>query len=851
MKKKMSGKGRAEHKKVAREEMGTVEKFPEQKKPVPVVSEEAATTVESLIPKLPMKELIMLILLFAVVEFMMIVTVGRVSICAMLLCLAFTIRKSSFQRLAEHISLPVLGFLGMLVMYGAAAIYSPFGETAVLEMFRGFAAFSVATFVLLRCEKRHVLGLLWGFVAVVSGLSFLALEGASTSVIYDVVAQFGGLLGANMSGFPLVSDGRIQGVFNNANVQASLAALALFVGLYQVQTEEKRRNRVIAAVLLGLNALVFFLTLSRGGILSFGLALIAYLVLTQKGERLRLFFLMFICAGVTMAFSLLCFATMGKGSSWLPLLCGLVCGLVIFLLDGVISAKAAAFFGSHKKILWVSGGTLAALGVAVAVAAVSLTGPATLGEDGRLWRAVPLEGGTYTYEADMDQGVAITINVIPKRLLLMGSNAEELVFDSRVDDALVIPDDAGKVILSFYGEKGTEIRSFKFSDGTTVKLDYKLLPENIASRLQDNLLKSASLLLRMQYIKDALKLWTVNPLFGRGLTSTDNLYTSVQPIYYQTKFAHSHILQYMADMGLVGTAFFLLIVVGLAWLLLRKWKRGEDSMATMFLAVLVMMNVHGFMDFNFSVRAYSVAAYLLLAIMTVAYGEPLFLRGKKAVVKTAKTTAVLFWAVLIAWTSVAISYRVVSEVSSRYQTTDHGELMKTLEKFIAADALDDDYFKIMYLNYGVGVPQYTQKVDQYALTLRNSGTFTNCDAVARYYYLRNGELEEAFASTREGIAQKAADKASWNLELDFYRSSMLKSLEPYWEEYIDSYIQGVLDLRDYLISYNQNRLETIELTEENQAFIDTVIAISKDTSLSAEAAYEMLDVHSYAESEVQ
>ena len=90
------------------------------------------------------------------------------------------------------------------------------------------------------------------------------------------------------------------------------------------------------------------------------------------------------------------------------------------------------------------------------------------------------------------------------------------------------------------------------------------------SRFQKNLFQDRSFLLRVQYLKDGWTLFTQSPLTGHGLGATEGLLTSVQPFFYQSLYLHNHILQVMDETGLLGLAAFLALMLGAAWLLVRR-----------------------------------------------------------------------------------------------------------------------------------------------------------------------------------------------------------------------------------------------------------------------------------------
>lgn len=763
------------------------------------------------------------------------VTTGRATLVVMAAAFIFSVRKSAFDTLREHLSLPVFGFLAMILMTVLAAIYSPFEGSAASACYIALSALVMGAFVLLRYRKEHVQVLLWGIMGISALMSLMAVDLASFTKLVDVFQWCITSLGVAFE-METGNASRLNGLFNNANVGASLAALGMLVGLYKIHAEEKMPARLAAALLLGINAMYFWMSLSRGAVLCFGVSLIVYLVAAGKGNRIKLFTLMLVCVVSTVVLSAVATPFLGTTSILPDLLC-LLCGVVIFLLDSLLSQRVAAVLEGRGKIIAAAGAVVAVLCAVAVGLALNLTNPYTFVSDGGFSRSVSLKPGEYTVSGDWDEGVGMSVYVeADKAALLMDQG--DVVYSGPLTPgiALTIPEGAKYVRLDFVGSAGQTISNVEFSDGTKVKLDYTLLPSTLADRLQDSLLTSSSTLLRAQYMIDALKIFVTSPIYGRGLGSTEGLYTSVQPIYYMSMFVHNHLLQYMCDMGLLGLASFLMIVLGLAWLLIRRLRQGPDALAAMFVACLVMMNLHGLMELIFSVRGYLVCAMTLMAIMTLAYGEPLLLKGKESVKKATVFAAVACWIMLAVFGVMLESYRLVQLQSSKLKTTDFDEFMTTLERYITLDAFCDEYHKAVYIANGNGKTEYQAQTNQYAAALRRTKTYTYCTAVAEYYYLPQGNLNEMFACSREGIAQKAADKDSWNFQFEFYRDTVLPALTP---SFMEIYLTGVLETRDYLTEYSVGRLEEIEVTEENQQFLEEIDNVYKQ-GMSNEEAYTYL-----------
>ena len=763
------------------------------------------------------------------------VTTGRATLVLIAFTLVLTVRKSAFATLRERLSLPVFGFLAMILMTALSAIYSPFESDAVSGCYIGLSALTMGMFVLLRYKKEHVSILLWGIMGVSTLMSLLAVDLATTGKMVGAFQQLIQALGVNFD-MEIGSGSRLNGLLNNANVGASLAAMGMLIGLYKIQAEEKKSARFAAALLLGINAMYFWMSLSRGAILCFGVTLIVYLIAAGKGNRVRLFALMLICVISTVVLSAVATPFLGTAALLPDLLC-LLCGVVIFLLDDLLSRRVTAALEGREKLIAIVGGVVALLCVVAVGLALNLTKPFTFTGEGGFSRSVSLKPGEYTVSGEWDEGVTMNVYVeADKAALLMDQG--DVVYSGALAPgmALTIPEGAKYVRLDFVGSAGQTISNVEFSDGTKVKLDYTLLPSTLADRLQDSLLTSSSTLLRAQYMIDALKIFATSPIWGRGLGSTEDLYTSVQPIYYMSVFVHNHLLQYMCDMGLLGLASFLMIVLGLAWLLIRRLRQGPDALAAMFVACLVMMNLHGLMELTFSVRGYLVPAMTLMAIMTVAYGEPLVLKGRQTVKRASVLAAVACWVMLALFGVMLESYRMVTKQSAQLETPDYDEFMTTLERYITLDAFCDEYHKTVYIANGNGNPKYQAKTDKYAAALRRTKTYTYCVAVAEYYYLPQGNLQEMFACSREGIAQKAADKDSWNFQFEFYRDTVLPALTP---AFMEMYLTGVLETRDYLADYSVGRLQEIELTEANQQFLEEINMVYKQ-GMSGEEAYNYL-----------
>lgn len=758
----------------------------------------------------------------------------RASVWFAFIALVLCIGRTPWRLARERFCVPVIGFLAFMVVYGASAIYSPFGGTAAREFSWMLTAFAVAAPVLFRFEKRHIRGLLWGLAAVSALVSLLSTDMACEGPFYDGFIAVMERLGAGdmYAGVEEIA-GRVNGVYNDANVTGSLFALGTLVSLYLAQTGEKWWKRLLACVLVSTSALGILLSVSRGAILCFGLSLVVWLIAAGRGQRLRLFLLMLIGAGVSFAAFIPASAAVEPGTM-LPNLLSVASGGVIFLLDWAVGERTARLLAGHAKGIAVLCGGAAVAVIGFCVTALTLTEPFALNERS-LERSVTLEPGTYSLTVDGDDVGTIYISSQSEAEALMGDR--QTLFQGAPENVeFTVPGDSARVIFRFYG--GTEnsvLRSAVISDGTELPMAYKLLPERIVYRLQQGMLSGNSFLLRIQYMKDAWKLVQQAPLLGHGLGSTDNLYPAIQPFYYTSRYVHNHVLQVLADQGLVGAVPFLAFLLGSLWLLIKRLRAEQDSLAAALLACWVMMNSHCLMEINLSLQSYQSFAFVLLLMPVVLYGKPL---REEAVKLGGAAVCAVFWVYLAVFGGLMGLRQRVQRESVNLRATSMEQLMEALDSYARRDVFDPDPYRLEYVNTALedtgGL--YGGKMLEYVEKMRKSGNYPACAGLLTYYYLPAGDFQGLFACSRECLLQRASYAEVWNEQAAFYRDEVLPAAG---EAEADTVAEGVLAFQELLAEVNQDRMEEIVLTAENQAFVD-LVSSAKALGLSGGELYQYL-----------
>ena len=784
------------------------------------------------------------VLLFAAVT---IQTPGMAFVLAALALVSF-VGRAPFAALRSRVTVASVGFLLFLLAQLAAALYASDGADAANGLVKIVASGSVGVLVLTRLHRDNVRRLLWGLCAVCAVVALLcvsvgvggSLFQAFNSLMHVFGASYDNLLDAGLSA---ANNSRFNGIYRDGNVSAALLSLSALLSLHLALTEEKKPLRALAVLLAGVNAMSFFLSLSRGALLCMVPAVLVYLLVVGPDRRLSLFFLGVCTLLPTVALSALSMKFLQEGSP-VPTLLTLACGVLAAVLDLLLGSRLTAALAGHGRAFALSLAALAVVCVGYAVAAVNVTGSLTLAGNNRVLRAVDLPAGTYTVSVDMtytEREPQLTF--LTQTYQQSAENTATVLYRGGVEGAsFTLEQDAHVLVqLDALDEYDVVFRAVTVTDGAqtyAVKLGYPLLPSFVANRLQDNLLQSYSLQQRFRYDADGWKLFTLRPLTGYGLGGSTPWIYSVQPYYYESLFLHNHILQVAVDNGVIGLAPFLMLLLGALALCLRGRRQG-DPLAAALLACWTMMNLHSLMEISFSIRAYQCVAWVLLLLPAVLYAKPL----ERHAVAAGRVTAALAFAVLAAVTAVdGLHYRAQSYWAD-YSPSDAYAYMDTLGSLIRQDRLDHQTYQLNYIAQWVGMDRpsrYSANANRYIRELRAKGTYYGCTSLAVYQYLPAGDLDEAFAASRQGIAQLASNPQVWDQEVEAYRTVYLSSIQP---EQAEDFVSGVLALQSLLEDYRANVWQDYDVTlsDANAAFLTSVSQLAQQ-DLSGAALYTALTV---------
>ena len=714
-----------------------------------------------------------------------------------------------WERLRDRVKGPILALALMVLMNGLSCGWAASGKFALWEFLKVFTAFCLTLALLAFTGEerpgRRVCVVLEGLAAV-AGLTSIDL--LSTRWVSGAVLGVLGWFTPDYLGLAAVEEGvRMTSIFLSPNVFAGCMGIGVLLSLGLATTSETPEARAGHVACLSVTALSFVLAFSMGACVMILPAFLVLLALTGKEGRTGLLLLMVETLSVTglCAFPIsLTSMTAWTGFRPIPLLCTLAGAAALCALDLLGGRRLALKLSRHGRAVLILVLTLTA-GVAVFLgAALTLTTGMNLQAGESLRRSAYPKPGTYTVEAAVEGEPQVTIES-QNRADTMMHTSTELYRGPLSQAAFTVPEDSLVVWFNFAAQTEARIESVEFiGEGASgsVPLKYRLLPGFIANRLQ-GLRANQNAIQRFVFFEDGLKLFARSPLIGSGMGAFENGVRGVQSFRYDTKYAHNHYIQTLAETGLVGLALFLGLLAASAVCL---WRGRKEPLAPALGAALVFMVCHALVEFTFSIYCYLPMAFGVFAAISLCCGDALPLPAwmeKKAV----KNGALLgICALLVLFVALLGCNMTAQSLVERDASLENLERAAALDPFEKADHMLSYVAQVT----GSGAEgDIRRKADGYAGRLGR----IESNIIPYYlaaYYLDEGRVEQGMEQAERYVRYVSADEEVWR---DTFRL-----LEEY-EQDTAEYRAGVCRVAELLDEWNGENLGEIELDEQSRAFL--------------------------------
>ena len=721
------------------------------------------------------------------------------------------------EKLGQRMTWPAL-MLGLYVlMDGISTLYAPSGKFALYEFLKVAAAACMALLLTAaEPERQGRTGRCAATVLEVSGAlaSLVSIDMVSTQLLYKLLNALTAPLGAPVMLTEVLQEQRLKTVFENPNVFAGCAGVAILLALGLAANAEDRKERCLHLSCLLLNSTAFLLAVSRGATAAIAAAFLLYLVL-ERGQRRAVSFVLMVetlvLAGAAALCALPAYAAAGQRVQVLPLLAAIAAAAALCALDLFVGRPLAQRMA--RRMRTVNTVLLCALGAAVVlvIAAVNWTGAITMQAGDSITRGAYLGAGDYTLHVDADGPVTVTVQTQTQEDAVM--NRKQTAYTGAADGAVfTAPEDNRSVTFLISAAETVHIDAIRYTGGAEgqLKLDYKLLPEAIAGRIQ-TLRSEGNVVQRLVYVADAMKLFRRSPVVGLGMGAFENGIYNVQSYHYETKYVHNHYVQAMVDTGVIGLALWLGLLASSAVAVVRLWRKEKDetqSMAPALGALLLFLMIHAAVEVIFSSGYFLPFGFGAFAVVNLTCGQlaPLRFAGDKARrwMVRAEGLGLAVFAVLLAmnlWAAQLAqrgSYDAAAQAADLdpYEWADHK--LSYVYNASAEEALPDAMQETL--------ARYMADLEQ-----------LNSNSVPKYLataYFNLGNVDKGFAMLEKYVDYTPSDPDTWDAS---FRIVMQHS------DGSAAFRQGAAQLKERLDRWNAQNLGAVILSEDVTAYLQQLL----------------------------
>lgn len=719
-----------------------------------------------------------------------------------------------FSAIRNRITCPMIMLLLVVLMDGIAISYAVTRKLAMYDFLQVLVAFCLALLLLmLAAGKDDIQPGCW-IATVLEGSAALAglvsIDLISTRLISTPILSVLGQFTHTYSDLSVLIPGtRINSLFTNPNVFASIVGLSVFLSLGLSLSAQGRWERRFHLACLFINALSFVLAFSMGASAIIAIAFLIYLSFEKKGKRGTLFLLMAETLILTICATMLISTTSFQkwdGFQPIPLLCTTVGAISLCLLDQLVNQRIVHKFDKSRVPLLLIVSFLIILVIYIPVA-LGWTEGMTLQTGDQLRRSAYLNPGDYVLQVDANGPINVSIYSRNQKEVILETGV--LLYSGSLSDAVfTVPEDSLVVYFDFSTEESAYLNSVTYAGANTsgrLPLKYKLLPSFIANRLQ-GALASTSGMLRLVIFSDALKLFRQSPIIGLGMGSFEHALKGVQSFPYVTQYVHNHYLQSMVDTGIIGLVLFVaLIVISAAALLMARRKENAHPLIPALCAALFFMAGHAAVELIFSIYCYLPVAFSVFALIGLCCGDvPIAISRKvKSGILAAIAVLLCVFAVLLGENMRAVY------IFQRDPSFNGLVLAAEHDKFEWAD------YTMAYVTNSINPnldvdDSIRQQADIYAEQLSKLDSNIVPFRLAEYYF-HTGRMERGFEMAEKYVRFVASDQEAWQNTFNLLAR---------YETDSEAYRAGVLRIAQIMETWNAENIGTISVDGNAAEFIE-------------------------------
>ena len=126
---------------------------------------------------------------------------------------------------------------------------------------------------------------------------------------------------------------------------------------------------------------------------------------------------------------------------------------------------------------------------------------------------------------------------------------------------------------------------------------FKYIPDSLGKMLKLGVTTDPSIIQRIEFWKDSIKIFKEHPIIGQGGDTWKNVSMSVEEYPYSVKETHSYFFELLIEYGIVGVGLFIMFIIAF---IITYVKKNTKSMLSIFVGIILILTHSLLFDFNMS-----------------------------------------------------------------------------------------------------------------------------------------------------------------------------------------------------------------------------------------------------------
>jgi O-antigen ligase/tetratricopeptide (TPR) repeat protein len=636
---------------------------------------------------------------------------------------------------------------GFVVVYFISIFVAVHTRSAIVEWLKYCMYFAVFYMISEMADSQKVKRLFLGTIVASSlGVSIIGLDSSMGGKFVSLLNKFFNILGVEGNlFFGLFVDNRINSTLQYPNAMASYVMAIFFIVVGLLMVYKKWWQKAILGSSAFILFVTFMLTHSRGAQLLFPVAVVIFVLISQKGTRVK----------AATYISLSAFPAGVVGLLITPYLSADIFNpkALLFLLVGMLVTVGfcliVEFLGNLlQKVNWkvyVSAFSVALIAIVIGLyTVINASVPVELSlEDSEQNKTISISKNValqpnkeyilrFNAEGKMveEKSYAYFVRVFSRneKNIMFGGNTQlvrvnypESNGTEEIDLLFTTPDDSkltGIYFSIYYAGTSVKIDEASIIDAETGKTVKNIMFKNkynldrYISRFE-NILLSNSLIARMIFYKDGIEIFKDRWFLGAGGGAWNYLYRQYQSYSYASSQAHNYPLQLGIETGAIGIITLICLVVALVIAYLRYYRKtthtDNDSNAyhietAAVITAIAALFMHSVIDFDFSESSMLLLFWQCIALYNRELKDNLAVedmriipikRNKKVIRSEGKAINVIGIVISLVALYFASTFFISSSFAQQaFESLQNGELetgITKMDKAINLDKYNEQY----------------------------------------------------------------------------------------------------------------------------------------------------------------